>query len=157
MGSAHWTKWCSWLRMPMGEKSHLTKNAKTSKAEGRQHLFSHSGYVSMAADSLLWKIEVCAKTIKICPEWCWMKTWQTRNWHGIYWGYSRKIPERRICCKGLRKNNLADLDEIWSIWLSKTAGIAGYFKGFANEYRPKISCWILFSRRTGRYYSVRPW
>ncbi|MCK5244044.1 MAG: hypothetical protein KAJ90_02155, partial [Desulfobacterales bacterium] len=29
------------------------------------------------------------------------------------------------------------LGEIWSIRLSKTAGIAGYFEDFANEYRPK--------------------
>ena len=48
-------------KMPMVGKSHLTKNAKLSKGEGRQHLFFHCGYVSTTADSLSRRIEVAAE------------------------------------------------------------------------------------------------
>ena len=37
------------------------------------------------------------------------------------------------------QNWRSDLGWIWSIRLSKTTGIAGYFEDFANEDRPKTA------------------
>ncbi len=53
--------------------------------------------------------------------------------------FKKKYDEIRALSKISSQNWRSDLGWIWSIRLSKTTGIAGYFEDFANEDRPKTA------------------